>query len=138
MAENKLNFNGNGVIIEDIVQSDESMLGRTQKYHEGKYTKHRWCSGISQTSEHKCFFTFVEKRDETTLMKLIQDHVDPGAQMLVVSDGWAAYRRLSAAGYKHSVVIHKHEFKISEGYTTSSIESMWEQFKGWVNQMHGL
>lgn len=37
-------------------------------------------------------------------MKLIQYRVDPGAEMLVASDGWAAYSGISAAGYEHSVV----------------------------------
>ena len=71
-------------------------------------------------------------------MKLIQNHVDPGAEMLVISDGWAAYSELSAAGYKHSVFIHKNEFKHIKGYTTNSIKSIWTQCKGWVNQMHDV
>ena len=71
-------------------------------------------------------------------MQLIQCHVDPGAEMLVVPDGQATYSGLSAAGYKHSFVIHKHEFKNNQGYTTNSAVSIWAQFKGRVNQMHGL
>ena len=59
----------------------------------------------------KVFLTFVEKCDESTLMKLIQDHEDLGKEMVVVSDGSAAYRGLSAAGYKYSVVIHEHKLR---------------------------
>ena len=138
MAKNKIFFNGKGVSIEDITQIEESMNGKTQWYHKGKCTKPRWCFRISQPSEHKCFLTFVEKRDESALMKLIQNHLDPGAQMLSVPDGRSAYGGLSAAGYKHSVVIPKHEHKNSEGYTANSIEWILAQFKGWVNHVHNL
>ena len=34
--------------------------------------------------------------------------------------------------------VHKEEFKSNDGYTTNLIESLWSQFKNWINNMHGL
>ena len=45
---------------------------------------------MDDQDEHKCFLVFAEKRDEATLMMLIQDDISSGAEMLIISDGWAA------------------------------------------------
>ena len=73
--------------------------------------------GISRPSEHKCLLIPVERRDEKTLMKIILEHADLNSEMRIVSDGWAAHRNLTQAGYTHSV-------DIKEGYHTNSIESI--------------
>ena len=78
------------------------------------------------------------RRDEKTLMKIITEHVESSSDMKIVSDGWAAYSKLQEAGVKHSVVIHKEEFKNKEGDTTNSIESIWSQLKTWIARMHGI
>ena len=136
--KDKVYFTGKDVEINKIVQIDESSFGKSNKYHRGKKFKNYWMFGISQPSEHKCLLIPVEKRDEKTLMKIILEHVDLNCEMRIVSDGWAAYRNLREAGYTHSVVIHKEEFVNKEGYHTNSIESIWSQFKNWINSMHGL
>ena len=110
MKKNKMVFKGTGISVQDV-QIDGSLMGKAQKYHKGKYTKRRWCFGISLTSEHKCFIALVDKIDEATLLKIITDHVEPNSEMLIVSDDWAAYNNLSSAGYRHSTAIHKTEFK---------------------------
>ena len=129
-------FSGSGV--NASVQIDESAFGKSQKYHKGKYHKKQWIFGISQPSQHKCFLVPVENRNEKTLLGLIKKHIDTECRMQVISDGWPAYNNLQAAGYQHSVVIHKNEFVNSAGDHTNSIESIWSQFKNWINSMHGV
>jgi len=120
------------------VQIDESMFGKKQKYHRGKYRPGRWYFGISQSSAHKCLIVPVASRDEKTLGDIIKKHVDNSCSMKIVSDGWASYRKIKEWGYDHSVVIHKSEFKNSAGDHTNSIESIWSQLKTWIDSMHGL
>ena len=57
-------------------------------------------------------------------MGLIKKHVSQESNMKFISDGSAAYNKLEEAGYKHSVVTHKGEFKNKYGDTTNSIESV--------------
>ena len=68
LETNKVKFNGSGVLVEDVVEIEESMMGKNQKYHRGKYSPRRWVFGISKKSNHKCYLTFVNNRTQTTLM----------------------------------------------------------------------
>ena len=47
-------------------------------------------------------------------------------------------KKLQARGYYHSEVNHKEEIVKSEGDHTNSMESIWLQFKVWVNSVHGI
>ena len=136
MQTEKIKFTGDGVTAE--VQIDESLCGKKRKYNRGKFFSQVWLFGISQLSEHKCILVPVEKRDEATLMKIIEEHVDKSCNMKVVSDGWSSYKNLALAGYQHSVVIHKNEFVNDQGDHTNSIESIWLQLKSWMSSMHGV
>ena len=60
-------------------------------------------------------------------MGLIKKHISTESKIKIISDGWAAYSKLEAAGYRHSVVTHKEEFKNRAGDTTNSIQSVWSQ-----------
>ena len=136
MCWEKTFFNGSG--ISASCQIDETLIGKKRKYNKGKYYPQTWLFGISQPSQHKCLIKPVIRRDEKTLMKIITEHVESSSDMKIVSDGWAAYSKLQEAGVKHSVVIHKEEFKNKEGDTTNSIESIWSQLKTWIARMHGI
>ena len=48
------------------------------------------------------YMQLVAQRNAATLLPIIQQHVHPGT--VVHSDEWAAYSRISAAGYTHSSV----------------------------------
>ena len=136
MIQEQISFVGEG--ISASCQIDETLLGKSRKYNRGKAYAQTWLFGISQASEHKCCIIPVARRDEKTLMGLIKKHISTESKMKIISDGWAAYSKLEAAGYTHSVVIHKEEFKNKAGDTTNSIESVWSQLKTWVARMHGL
>ena len=49
----------------------------------------------------------------------------------IISDGWAAYRRLSRYGYTHEAVIHEENFVRPGNPTvyTQNIEGMWSVLK---------
>ena len=48
------------------------------------------------------------KRDKETLEQLILDNVEIGTK--IITDGWAAYKGLSALGYEWDWVNHSKEF----------------------------
>ena len=100
-------------------QIDESIFGKKQKYHKGKYFKRTWLFGISDQKQHKCYIEAVEKRDSETLEEIILQHVKPTTKATIVSDGWAAYRKLEELGYQHEVVIHEKEFVNDDGFHTT-------------------
>jgi len=67
----------------------------------------------------------VDKRDEATLLPIVQNKVHPGTT--IVTDGWAAYRNLSRYGYVHKVVIHSENFVNPNDPLahTQNIENTW-------------
>ena len=48
------------------------------------------------------------KRDRETLEKLIVENVEKGTK--IITDGWAAYKRLKTLGYEWDWVNHSKEF----------------------------
>jgi len=68
------------------------------------------------------------KRDENTLLALLQRHVKPGT--IIYSDMWKAYNNLEHHGYFHGVVNHSKNFKDPyTGVHTNTIESNWRPLK---------
>ena len=68
----------------------------------------QWIFGIYDRSKHIGIIQFVQKRTARVLLPLIKAHVAHGTT--IYSDGWAAYRQLSARGYQHDVVLHEENF----------------------------
>ena len=62
----------------------------------------------------------MDDRSEATLLKHIQDWIEPGT--IIVSDCWKAYVNLDKYGYTHKTVNHSVEFVSSEGYDTNKQE----------------
>ena len=133
---NPVQFANENALVE--AQIDESLFGKKQKYHKGKYHERFWVFGISDSKEHKCHVEVVHARDRNTLQEIIIEHIDPETNTRIISDGWSAYSKLEELGYKHEVVIHEREFKNTDGYHTNSIESIWSQMKSWISSMHGV
>ena len=125
--EEPVRFNSDEVAVE--VQVDESLFGKKQKYHKGKFYQRSWFFGISDQQKHKCHIQYVSKRDATTLENIILKHVSPKTNSRIVSDGWSSYSQLRTLGYKHEVVIHEKEFFNKDGFNTNPIESIWSQLK---------
>lgn len=71
----------------------------------------------------------IPDRDETTLLSIIADNVEPGSK--IFTDEWRSYNttKLEALGYEHAVVNHsKGQYKNGEA-CTNKIEGYWGHLK---------
>ena len=108
------------------VQIDESKFGK-RKYHKGHHVEGQWVFGGIEEDSRKCFLVAVEKRDEATLLPIIQRWIEPGTK--IVSDCWKAYINLWKHGYEHVTVNHSKEFVNASGEHTNKIEGHLHQAK---------
>ena len=122
LFENRQRLGGPG----KVVQTDESKIGK-RKYHRGHVVEGQWVFGVIEEDSRKCFIVTVEDRSEKTLLKHIQEWIEPGTT--IVSDCWKAYSSLSKYGYIHKTVNHSVEFASPEGYDTNKQEGHWRQMK---------
>ena len=122
LLENGEKLGGEG----KIVQIDESKFGK-RKYHRGHHVEGQWVFGGIEENSRKCFLVAVEKRDEATLLPIIQKWIAPGT--IIVSDCWKAYCNLEKHGYEHRTVNHSVEFVNDDGDHTNKIEGHWRQAK---------
>ena len=106
--------------LEDIVEIDESVFGKKQKYGKGKATKKTWVFGIAQRSTKHTIFKVVKDRMNETLLPIIQEHIK--VDSTIFHDDWAGYRNLQDLGYHHGSVCHKREFVSKSGVCTNLIE----------------
>ena len=117
LLENSVRLGGEG----KVVQIDESKFGK-RKYHRGHHVEGQGVlCGIEQ--DRKCFLVAVERRDEETLLSIIQQWIEPGT--IIVSDCWKAYCNLEKHGYVHRTVNHSKEFVNEDGGNTNKIEGHW-------------
>ena len=108
------------------VQIDESKFGK-RKYHRGHKVEGQWVFGGIEEESRRSFMVAVEKRDEKTLLPLIQRHIAEGST--IISDCWKAYVNLEKHGYVHKCVNHSKEFVNADGDHTNKIEGHWRQAK---------
>ena len=87
----------------------------------------QWVFGGVEQDSRKCFLVAVERRDEETLLPIIQKWIEPGT--IIVSDCWKAYCNLEKHGYVHRTVNHSKEFVNENGDNTNKIEGHWRQAK---------
>mgnify|MGYP001798558440 CR=1 FL=1 len=71
--ENSEKIRGEG----KTVQIDESKFGK-QKYHHGHRVEGQWVFGGIESESSKSFMVAVDKRDEKTLLPIIQQWRKPG------------------------------------------------------------
>ena len=83
------------------------------------------------------YVQIVPKRDATTLLPIIQQHVAPGT--VVWSDEWAAYNHVASLPNvsNHDVVNHSVEFVSPSGVHIQNVESYWNRIKIKLKRMHG-
>ena len=93
LLENSERLGGEG----KIVQIDESKFGK-RKYHRGHHVEGQWVFGGMEQDSRKCFLVAVKRRDEETLLPIIQKLIAPGT--IIVSDSWKAYCNLEKHGDK--------------------------------------
>ena len=107
-----------------IVEIDESKFGK-RKYHRGHRVDGVWVLGLVEwTLERKIVLLPLENRKEETLTPLIEKYVHPHSY--IYTDGWAAYRNLSASFSQHLSVNHSLHFvdPVTKAHT-NTIEGNW-------------
>lgn len=110
------------------VEIDESAFGR-RKYNRGRITKTRWVVGGVERGSKKCFLKIVERRDQNTLHRVIEEYVEPGTT--VMTDCWKGYSNLENLGFRHRTVNHSLNFvdPINRTTHTQNIEAQWSKIK---------
>ena len=116
LFENSERIGGEG----KTVQIDESKFGK-RKYHRGHCVEGQWVFGGIENDSRKCFLVAMEKRDEATLLPIIQQWIEPGT--IIISDRWKAYCNLEKYGYIHLTINHSKEFVNVAGHSTNKMES---------------
>lgn len=124
-----------------VVQIDESVFVKA-KYNIGHamQRQQRWVFGIYDTITKQGYITFVNSRDEATLLPIIEQVVIPGS--IIHSDQWAAYNGISRLPhpqpYQHLTVNHSVNFVDPQtGVHTNQVESMWARAKRRFKIMNG-
>ena len=112
-----------------VVEIDESKFGK-RKYNRGHRVEGAWVfGGIERTPEKRFFTKVVEKRDEETLLSILNEYVAPGS--IVYSDCWRAYKNISnLLNIEHATVNHSLGFVDKEyNIHTNTIEAKWGALK---------
>jgi transposase-like protein len=127
------------------IEIDESLFGRRVKYNRGNPLGQRvWVFGLVERQTNFLKLFPVERRDATTLTKIIRDNVAEGSTLY--SDDWKAYILLPEAGYRHRIVQHKKAFAADyhdpatgeiERVHTNRIEGAWKHAKTYFRTMNG-
>lgn len=118
------------------VEIDESLFGKKAKYHRGRHYKNVWVFGMVERQTRKLSMHVVGDRRKTTLMPILEKHVDKRAK--IFHDDWASYRDLESYGYDHATVNHSKEFVSPDGTCTNTIEGIWGLIKSRIKKMHGI
>ena len=87
------------------------LVGRRCKYHRGDPCKRGFKSVDLRNGGEgtkRIILYPVDKRDEATLITLIERHVEKGTT--IYTDGWRAYSTLNDRGYRHFSVEHTHAY----------------------------
>lgn len=116
-----------------VVEIDESKIGK-RKYNRGRLVEGHWIFGMierlgnGEKGKFRLAICPDNKRDQNTLLPIIQDHIEQGS--IIHSDGWGAYVHLEDYGYEHYTVIHDRNFVDPvTGCHTQTIESNWRTLK---------
>ena len=113
-----------------IVEIDESKFGR-RKYNKGHKVDGVWVFGGVERDSRRSFMAAVDKRDELTLIPLIRKWIHPDTT--IISDCWAAYRKLEQYGYKHLTVNHSENFvDPTTGAHSNTVELYWCHVKKYL------
>ena len=124
-----------------VVKIDESLFVKA-KYNRGHalYRPQRWVFGIYDTTTKQGYITFVNNRDQATLLPIIEEIVLPGS--IIHSDQWRAYNGImqlpDPKPYRHLTVNHAANFVDPfTGVHTNHVEAMWSRAKRRFKIMNG-
>jgi hypothetical protein len=129
---------------EEVIEIDESLIGK-QKNHVGRVPTGTWIFGmyLRSTKELRLVRCHDNKRDSTTLIPYITQHIKKGSK--IISDCWSVYydnknkvshltKLVDTNGdsydYQHETVNHSENFVDPiTGANTQTIECYWRHLK---------
>uniref|UniRef100_A0A158P4R1 ISXO2-like transposase domain-containing protein n=1 Tax=Tetranychus urticae TaxID=32264 RepID=A0A158P4R1_TETUR len=116
-----------------VVEIDETMIFK-RKYNRGRLSSNQkrqvWVFGGIERESKATFAEIVEKRDEKTLIDVIQNNILPGTT--IYSDCWKSYNNLDQYNfYSHDTVNHSKNFlnPSNKNVHTQNIERNWRSLK---------
>lgn len=121
---------GSGSLLEGTVEVDETFVGG-----KGKSRAYEWTAGIKEKQivmgmlqrQGKVYLRHIENTGKWTLLKQIQDNIDPKAK--VYTDEWGGYMQLPKYGYVHDFVRHSASKYVRGAVHTQNIENVWSHMK---------
>ena len=126
-----------GPLQDDIVELDEALYKRKNKYHRGHDRGGgQWVFGIIERKNSKVMLWTVPDRTRDTLQPKIVATVLPGT--MIFSDSARMYDNLDQIGFRHESVNHSVEFVRNDGVNTNKIEGYWGNSKQKFKQMRGV
>ena len=92
-------------------------------------TSRRWAVGIwrDRGGQSKMLLSCSGQEGRSNFAADNSRKIEPGT--VIVSDCWAAYKKLEQHGYTHRTVNHSKEFVNEDGQHTNKIEGHWRQAK---------
>src|SRR4030042_3098624 len=120
-----------GEPLDGDVEVDETFIGGNPKNR-----RKVWVEGVEGKQKEvvmgmikrggKAYLRHVPNTGKWTLIKQIQEHVDPKAR--IITDQWPAYTNLSKYGYKHDWINHQETY-VSGDIHTQNAENVWSHLK---------
>jgi len=119
---------------EEIVEIDECQIGR-RKHHRGRLPNEVWLFGaiVRGAFPPRICIQQVPRRNRQTLEPIIEQCIHRSSH--IISDGRAAYSRLLAQGFNHSIVNHSENFVSPSDPVahTQNIENLWRCLRRFLN-----
>ena len=108
---------------------DESCFFKS-KDNKGRRQKQVWGFGLVDRASGRFFAQVVKRRDEDTLVPIIQKYVHKNTDF-VLTDEWKPYQKLKKLGFNHESLKHKTHFVRPDDNRihTQTIENRWGQIK---------
>lgn len=126
----KLMAENNGEMLNGVVEIDETFIGgkemnRATKPNFGEIPKETVMGMIQRNG--KAYLKHIPNTGKWTLLKQIQDNVDPKAR--IVTDEWPGYTQLYRYGFNHDVVNHGKRIYVTGDIHTNNAENVWSHLK---------
>ena len=126
-----------GAADDEIVEVDESLYKRKNKYHRGADRGGgHWIFGCIERKSSKVMMWSVPNRERQTIQPLIEQAIIPGT--MIFSDCAKIYDNLNVIGYRHEAVNHSVEFVRPDGVNTNKIEGFWGNSECKFKSMRGV
>lgn len=128
-----LQENQDGLLLEGVVEADETYVGGRRKGPRGRGARGKTpVVGLAQRAGPLVARTLPDVSRQS-LHASIRSHVRPGARL--VTDEWPGYNRLRSCGYRHHRVRHEETYVKGQKHT-NTVEGFWSLLKRRIRAIH--